>query len=165
MCRCVVCGLPCMQCMSVGSVCLCVCACTWVWCGGVCVQIWAGMMNSSQQPPAPSIKAVSLQLVVTKWDRSRGRMDWEFGISRCKLLYLGSINSKVQLYSTGNSIQSPGINHNGKEFLKCNIRVYLQLNHFPVQQNPRDGGAWWAAVYGVAQSWIWLKRLSSSSRN
>ena len=20
-------------------------------------------------------------------------------------------------------------------------------------ENPRDGGAWWAAVYGVAQSW------------
>ena len=30
-------------------------------------------------------------------------------------------------------------------------------------ENPRDGGAWWAAVYGVAQSWTWLKRLSSSS--
>ena len=30
-------------------------------------------------------------------------------------------------------------------------------------QNPRDGGAWWAAVYGVAQSWTRLKRLSSSS--
>ena len=28
----------------------------------------------------------------------------------------------------------------------------------------RDGGAWWAAVYGVAQSWTWLKWLSSSSR-
>ena len=28
---------------------------------------------------------------------------------------------------------------------------------------PRDGGAWWAAVYGVAQSRIQLKRLSSSS--
>ena len=27
----------------------------------------------------------------------------------------------------------------------------------------RDGGAWWAAVYGVAQSWTLLKRLSSSS--
>ena len=26
-------------------------------------------------------------------------------------------------------------------------------------------GAWWAAVYGVAQSWTWLKRLSSSSSN
>ena len=28
---------------------------------------------------------------------------------------------------------------------------------------PRDGGAWWAAIYGVAQSQTWLKRLSSSS--
>ena len=30
-------------------------------------------------------------------------------------------------------------------------------------EDPRDGGAWWAAVYGVAQSWTWLRRLSSSS--
>jgi len=30
-------------------------------------------------------------------------------------------------------------------------------------ENPRDGGAWWAAIYGVAQSGTWLKRLSSSS--
>jgi len=29
-------------------------------------------------------------------------------------------------------------------------------------ENPRDGGAWWA-VYGVAQSWTQLKRLSSSN--
>ena len=29
-------------------------------------------------------------------------------------------------------------------------------------ENPRDGGAWWAAVYGVAQSRTRLKRLSSS---
>ena len=29
-------------------------------------------------------------------------------------------------------------------------------------ENPRDGGAWWAAVYGVAQSWTRLKRFSSS---
>ena len=32
-------------------------------------------------------------------------------------------------------------------------------------ENPRDGGAWWAAVYGVAQSRTQLKRLSSSSSN
>ena len=31
-------------------------------------------------------------------------------------------------------------------------------------EDPRDGGAWWAAVYGVAQCWTRLKRLSSSSR-
>ena len=29
-------------------------------------------------------------------------------------------------------------------------------------ENPRDGGAWWAAVYGVAQSRTRLKQLSSS---
>ena len=31
-------------------------------------------------------------------------------------------------------------------------------------ESPRDGGGWWAAVCGVAQSWTRLKRLSSSSR-
>ena len=40
-------------------------------------------------------------------------------------------------------------------------------NGNPVQcsclENPRDGEAWWAAVYGVAQSRTRLKRLSSSS--
>ena len=30
-------------------------------------------------------------------------------------------------------------------------------------ENPRGGGAWWAAIYGVAWSWTRLKRLSSSS--
>ena len=30
-------------------------------------------------------------------------------------------------------------------------------------ENPREGGAWWAAVCGVAQSRTRLKRLSSSS--
>ena len=30
-------------------------------------------------------------------------------------------------------------------------------------ENPRDGGAWWAAVHGVTQSQTRLKRLSSSS--
>ena len=32
-------------------------------------------------------------------------------------------------------------------------------------ENPRDGEAWWAAVYGVTQSWTGLMRLSSSSSN
>ena len=30
-------------------------------------------------------------------------------------------------------------------------------------ENPKDRGAWWAAVYGVAERWTRLKRLSSSS--
>ena len=30
-------------------------------------------------------------------------------------------------------------------------------------ENPRDRGTWWAAVYGVTQSWTRLKQLSGSS--
>ena len=29
-------------------------------------------------------------------------------------------------------------------------------------ENPRDGGAWWAAVYGVAQSRTWLSDLAAA---
>ena len=44
-----------------------------------------------------------------------GGLNWESGISRCKLVYIEWINNKVLLYSTGNYIQYPVINHNGKE--------------------------------------------------
>ena len=41
-------------------------------------------------------------------------MDWEFGVSRCKLLHLEWKSNEVLLYSTGNYIQSPGIDYDGK---------------------------------------------------
>ena len=47
-----------------------------------------------------------------------GGMDWEFGMSRYKLVYIGWKNNKALLYSTGNYIQYPGINHNGKDYEK-----------------------------------------------
>ena len=53
-----------------------------------------------------------------------GGVDWEFGISRCKLVYIGWIN-KVLLYSTGNYIQYPVINHNGKEYFKKRMYIYV----------------------------------------
>ena len=53
-----------------------------------------------------------------------GRMEWEFGINRCKLLYIEWINNKVLLYSTGNYIQYPVINHNGKEYEKECVYMY-----------------------------------------
>ena len=52
------------------------------------------------------------------WSKGKGgggEIDWRFGTSRCKLLYMKQINSEVLLYSTGNYIQYPVINHNGKE--------------------------------------------------
>ena len=53
--------------------------------------------------------------LVAKGEGVGGGMDWEFGISRCKLLYIEWINNKVLLYSTGNYIQYPVTNCNGKE--------------------------------------------------
>ena len=63
----------------------------------------------------------------------------------------------------------------GREELDTTERLHFHLslscigegNGNPLQcsclENPRDGGAWWAAVYGVTQSQTRLKRLSSSS--
>ena len=52
--------------------------------------------------------------------------------------------------------------------MNCSTLGLGEGNGNPLQcsclENPRDGGAWWAAVYGVAQSRTRLKRLSSSSR-
>ena len=57
-------------------------------------------------------------------------------------------------------------------FMKETPSTYLTLiigegNGNPLQcsclEDPRDGGAWWAGIYGVAQSRTQLKRLSSHS--
>ena len=55
------------------------------------------------------------RIVVAKVERGERGMEWEFGINRCKLLYIEWIN-KVLLYSTGNYIQYPMIKHNGQEY-------------------------------------------------
>ena len=61
------------------------------------------------------------------------------------------------------SMGSRRVRHNWKTSLSC----IGEGNGKPLQcsclENPRDGGAWWAAVYGVAQSRTRLKQLSSSS--
>ena len=54
----------------------------------------------------------------------RGGMGWEYGISIYKLLYIEWINSKVLLYSMGNYIQYPVINHKGKEYEKI-MYIYV----------------------------------------
>ena len=79
----------------------------------------------------------------------------------------------------------PGKSHGQRSLVGCSpwgreesdttewLHFYFSLscigegNGSPLQcsclENPRDGGAWWAAIYGVAQSQTWLKWLSSSS--
>ena len=53
------------------------------------------------------------------------------------------------------------------------LRFYFSLSCFgegngnPLQcsclENPRDGGAWWAAIYGNAQSWTRLNDLAAAA--
>ena len=79
----------------------------------------------------------------------------------------------------------PGKSHGQRSLVACNpwgleesdmterLHFHFSLscigegNGNPLQcsclENPRDGGCWWAAIYGVAQSRTQLKRLSSSS--
>ena len=85
------------------------------------------------------------------------------------------------------SVLLPGKSHGQRSLVGCSPWGCQELDtterlHFPFSlshigerngnplqcsclENPRDGGAWWAAVYGVAQSRTRLKWLSSSSSN
>ena len=44
------------------------------------------------------------RLVIARGEGGGGQMDWEFGVSRCKLLHIEWINNKVLLYGTGNYV-------------------------------------------------------------
>ena len=56
--------------------------------------------------------------MVTKGEGSGRGLNWEFEISRCKLIYIEWIKNKVLLGSTGNYIQYPVRKHSGKEYEK-----------------------------------------------
>ena len=55
----------------------------------------------------------------------RSGMDWESGVSRCKLLHWEWISKEILLYSTGNYIQSLVMEHNGGQCEKKNICIYV----------------------------------------
>ena len=63
--------------------------------------------------------------MVAKGEGGGRGLEWEFGISRCKLVCIEWINNKVLLNSIGNNIQYPVINHNGKEYEKECIYIYV----------------------------------------
>ena len=69
----------------------------------------------AQMNPSMTQKQTDIRnrLVVAK-DGAGGRLDRECGTSDCKLLHTEWIDNKV-LYSTGNYVQDPVVNHKGKE--------------------------------------------------
>ena len=124
-----------------------------------------------------------------RWKEGGRGMDWEFGVGICTLLHLKWINNKVLLYSTGNYIQSFGINHNGKYGKKECISGFPDdsvVKNLPDSAgdtipgsgrspgggngnslqcsclgNPRDKGAWQATDHSIAKSSTQLRTSST----
>ena len=119
---------------------------------------------------------------------------WGFGLStitlwlsrweRPSVYLLQKVIQRRQWHAT--PVLLPGKSHEQKSLVGCSpwgreesdmterLHFHFSLsctgegNGNPLQcsclENPRDRGAWWAAVYGVAQSRTRLKRLSSSRK-
>ena len=88
-------------------------------------KIWHKWIYFQARNRLPDIET---RLVIAKG--VEGRMECEFGISRCKVLHIGWINNKVLLYSTGKYIQYPVINDNGKES-EIYIYIYIYIYESP----------------------------------
>ena len=67
------------------------------------------------------------------------------------------------------SMGSLRVGHDWATAFSLSLSCTGEGNGNPLQcsclENPRDRGAWWAAICGAAQSRTWLKQLSSSSSN
>ena len=97
--------------------------------------------------------------------------DWEMGVQP-----LGQKDPLEESMATHSSIHSwriprtekpSGLQSIGLHRVRHDWRNLAYMRDNPLWysclENPRDGGAWWAAGYGVAQSRTRLKRLSRSS--
>ena len=86
--------------------------------------------------------------------------------------YSSTLAWKVPWTEEPGRLQSMGslrVKHDWATSFHFSLSCIGEGNSNPLQcsclENPRDGGAWWTAVYGIAQSQTRLKRLSSSSNN
>ena len=84
--------------------------------------------------------------------------------------YSSNLAWKIPWTEEPGRLQSMGslrVRHDWATSLSLSLSCIGEGNGNPLQcsclENPRDRGAWWASLYGVAQSWTRLKRLSSSS--
>ena len=118
------------------------------------------------------------EMMKTKGASQRQRMAWTL-----TLIWINGMIRRRQWHPT--PVLLPGKSHGRRRLVGCSpwgckksdttewLPFHFSLscigeeNGNPLQrsclENPRDGEAWWAAIYGVAQSWTRLRWLSSSS--
>ena len=68
--------------------------------------------------------------MVAKGEKDEGKIVWEFGVSKCKLLHIEWVN-KVILHSTGNCIQYSEMEQNSKK----NVYMYITESLFLYSRN------------------------------
>ena len=141
-------------------------------------EYWSGL-------PFPS----PLQSRGSSRSRDWTHVPWVFCIGKQVVLLLSHLGSHSSSFRDRQwhptPVLLPGKSHGWRSLVGCNpwgrwesdtterLHFHVSLscigegNGNPLQcsclENPRDEGAWWAAVYGIAQSRTRLKRLSSSS--
>ena len=110
---------------------------------------------------ATNIKFLIFFLLLRKWNKDTNTRQWP----PTPVLLPGKSHGRRSLV---------GCSPRGRKELDTTERLHFHFsllcigegNDSPLQcsclENPRDGGAWWTAVYGVAQSQTRLKRLSSN---
>ena len=92
---------------------------------------------------------------------SEGGMDWEFGVSRCKLLHTEWINNKVLLYRTGNYIQYPVI---GTSLVAQWLRIRLPMQGTRVRTLLQEDSTCRRATKPVRHKY-WACALEPASHN
>ena len=94
-------------------------------------------------------------------------LETEFWVEKAMAPNSSTLAWKIPWMEEPGGLQSMGslrVRHTERLHFHFSLSRIGEGNGNPLQcsclENPRDGGAWWAAIYGVAQSWTRLKRLS-----
>ena len=97
-------------------------------------------------------------------------LGWKDPLEQDMTTHFSTLAWKIPWMKEPGRLQSMGSLRVGQDWgtsLHFSLSCIGEGNGNPLQcsclENPRDGRAWWAAVYGVIQSRTRLKRLSSSS--
>ena len=114
-------------------------------------------------------KVKNLPSMWKSWDQSLG---WEDSLEKGMATHSSVLAWRIPGTGEPGGLPSMGshrVRHDWEIslslFLSCTGEGNGNLVQCSCLENPRDGGAWWAAIYGVAQSRTGLKRLSSSSNS
>ena len=144
------------------------------WCLLLCLRV--GVLNFEVKLPG-----FKFHLLISSWSYA----SYWISLSRNIFIYVQSSSCMWRRQWHPTPVLLPGKSHGWRSLVGCSLWGRWELGttgwlhfHFslscigegngnPLQcsclENPRDGGALWAAISGVAQSQTRLKRLSSSS--